>query len=259
MSMRHAALAGFVLALSTASQGADPFLPYVAEDYDPRKFRVTTRDIQHGAALIRVVQARTIGKQKGPPRICRAWLMVDVGERPVFERYFGDINPLGGSFGLFVPARQVPSPYFAVVKLGDHDGRLFLVHRDGRVIDLEGGFYIVSEDKRLVLSQYASDLARVVVFDVAAGAPLFVARDLPHIHDWYLIDGNYVFTEAEWDLEDKAGPRAKEGVIHRFDLEEQEVEELDIEAEDLRGARRLAYTFDPRKLRDCTTPPAPRR
>jgi hypothetical protein len=251
-------LFGALLALCLPAHGRDAFQPYVAEDYDRKQLRITTRDIQHGRALIRIVQARKIGKQKIAPRVCRAWLMVDVDGRPVFERYFGDINPLGASFGLFVPTRQVPKPYFAVVKLGDHDGRLFLIHEDGRVLDIEGGYYVVSEDRKLIFSQYASDVTRVVVFDVAAGAPLFVARDLPPIQDWFLIDGNYVFTEAEWDLEDKAGPRAKEGVIHRFDLEQHEVEELDIEAEDLRGARRLAHTFDPRKLRDCTTPPAPR-
>lgn len=252
-------LLGGLLALCLPAHGKDPFQPYVAEDYDPKQVRITTRDIQHGQALIRIVQARKIGKQKTAPRVCRAWLMVDVGGKPVFERYFADINPAGASFGLFLPGRQVPSPYFAVVKLGDRDGRLFLIHRDGRVLDLEGGRYIVSEDKKLVFSQYASDVTRVVVFDVAAGAPMFVARDLPHIHDWYLIDGNYVFTESEWDSDNKGGLRARDGILHRFDLEDREIEELEIEADDLRGARKVAYTFDPRQHRDCTTPPERRR
>lgn len=253
-----AALFGLLLAIGTAD-AKDPFQPYVAEDYDPKQVRITTRDIRHGEALIRIVQVRKIGKQKAAPRACRAWLMVDVGGKPVFERYFADIDPAGASFGLFLPARQVPSPYFAVVKLGDRDGRLFLVHQDGRVLDLEGGFYIVSQDKRVIFSQYASDVNKVVVFDVASGATLFVARDLPHIHDWYLIDGNYVFTESEWDADAKGGLSAKEGVLYRFDLEDKEVEELDAEAEDLRGARKVAYTFDPRQSRDCTSPPERRR
>ena len=251
--------AGLLLALSPAVEAADPFQPYVAEDYDPKQFRITTRDIQHGQALIRMVQLRKIGRQKTAPRVCRAWLMVDVAGKPVFERYFADIDPVGASFGLFLPGRQVPKPYFAIVKLGDYDGRLFLIHEDGRVIDLEGGFYIVSQDKQFIFSQHASDVDRVVVFDVAAGATHFVARDLPHIHEWFLIDGNYVFTEAEWDSDDKAGPRAKEGVLYRFDLEDREVEELDVEADDMRGARKVAYTFDPRQHRDCTSPPERRR
>ena len=259
MSLQRAIGFGLMLALNAPAEAADPFQPYAAEDYDPKQFRITTRDIQHGRALIRLVQLRKIGKQKTAPRICRAWLMVDVDGKPVFERYFGDINPVGGSFGLFVPGRQVPKPYFAVVKMGDHDGRLFLVHEDGRVHDIEGGYYIVSEDKQIVFSQYASDVTKVAVFDLAAGATLFVARDLPHIHDWLLLDKNYVFTEAEWDPEDKNGPHAKEGVLYRFDLEDREVEELEVEDDDLHGARKLAYTFDPRKSRDCTTPPAPRR
>jgi len=246
-----------LLAVCAPAHGKEPFQPFAAEDYDPKQFRVTTRDIQHGQALIRIVNARKIGKQKSAPRVCRAWLMVDVAGKPVFERYFADIDRSGGPFGLFLPGRQVPSPYFAVAKLGDHDGRLFLIHQDGRVLDIEGGFYIVSQDRKTIFSQYASDVNRVIVFDVAAGATLFVARDLPHVHEWFLLDGNYVFTEAEWDGDSKGGMHAREGVLYRFDLEDREVEELDVEAEDMKGAKKVVYTFDPRQQRDCTSPAPP--
>ena len=196
--MKGASTLGFalLLALSQASHGKEVFRPFDAAEYDPKVFRVTARDIQHGQAMIRIVQARKVARHKGPPRICRAWLTVDVGGQAVYQRYFSDIDSVGAAFGLFVPTRQVPAPYFAIAKLGDYDGRLFLIHQDGRVLDIEGGFYIVSEDRRLIFSQYASDVPKVVVFDVAAGAPLFVARDLPQIQDWYLVDGNYVFTES---------------------------------------------------------------
>ena len=48
-----------------------------------------------------------------------------------------DIEPVGFSYGLFVPKRQPVPSYFVALKEGDYDGRLLL----------PGGFYFVTRGK----------------------------------------------------------------------------------------------------------------
>jgi hypothetical protein len=237
------------------SQEDSTFRPYVAADHDAKRFRVTRRRFTHGEASIELIQALKVARDKQSPFSCRAWLTVSVAGRPVFRRYYDDIDPVGAEYGLFVPSTQVPAPFFAVLKIGDYNGRLFLIRTDGRVFDLEGGLYILSADRRQVLSEHHSDASKLIVFDLATSERVFESGELPAIHHWYELNGSYLFTESEWRQQDQGNAHEKEGVAHRYHATAHKIIRQTGAGADLRAARRLKYSFDPRDYPSCTVAP----
>jgi hypothetical protein len=239
------------------SQDDSTFRTYVAADYDPKRLRVTRRQFTHGDATIEVIQARKIARDNRAPFSCRAWLTVSVAGRPVFLRYYADMDAGGAEFGLFVPpsSAQVPAPFFAVLKIGDYNGRLFLIRTDGRVFDMPGGLYILSADRRQLFSEHHSDASKLIVFDLATSERVFESGELPSIHHWYEVNGSYAFTESEWRQQDKGTAHEKEGVLHRYNAATRNIISQTGPYVDLRGAQKLEYTFNPHDYPSCTVAP----
>jgi hypothetical protein len=237
------------------AQSDTSFHPYVAANYDAKKFKVTRKQFTHGQTSIEVIQAVKIARDQSPPWGCRAWLLVAVAGRPVFQRYFDDIEAVGDTSGLFVPSTQLPAPFFAVLKIGDYNGRLFLIRDDGRVFDIPGGSYFLSPDRRRLLSDYHSDESRIVVFDLKTSEPVFESKELPSIHNWYELNGTYAFTESEWRKQDQGSAHEKEGVLYHYDAVTGGIVRDTGAAADLKAARPLKYTFDPHDSPSCTTAP----
>jgi hypothetical protein len=121
--------------LSVASASAQVTAPkekiaFRAGDYPPGKFKITQKSLTHGTVNIRVIQVKNLGYTMDPDT-CRAWLEVRKGNQLLKRFYYRDINPVGSSFGLFLPKQQPSSDDFVAVKEGDYDGRLLLVDKDG--------------------------------------------------------------------------------------------------------------------------------
>jgi hypothetical protein len=128
---------------------------FIASQYNSDDFKVSQAEFRNGDAVIRIIEVKRISERVDvPPYACRAWLEVTKANKSTFRRYFDNIEPVGTSYGLFVPEVQPPGPFFAVAKNGDYDGRLFLVRKDGKVFDVIGGSYFTTEDKRYLFSQY---------------------------------------------------------------------------------------------------------
>lgn len=240
------------LLLPLMSDGAEPYKPFIAKQYSPDDFKISQAEFRNGDAVIRIIQAKKISKKYDkPPYTCRAWLDVMRGKQTMFRRYFDDIDAVGFSYGLFVPEVQPPPPFFAVVKNGDYDGRLFLVHKDGKVFELVGGFYFISENKRYLFSHYASDTSGLAVFDLQEGRVVFSSDKLPvYQHQWYIRKSSYFFTASEW-LGSSGMPREKEGVAYFYDFESHEIIEKKITSTELAASKSVAYDFDPRECEDC--------
>ncbi len=245
-----------IIAGNARSSPDDNSQPFIQEDYDSKDYQVSKSEFRNGNALIRIIQAKKISRNYSkPPNICRAWIEVTRAKQTAFNKYFDDIDAVAFSYGLFIPDVQPPAPYFAVVKNGDYDGHLYLVNENGKVDDLMGGFYFMTDDRQYIFSQYVSDEPGLVVFDLKAGRTVYSSNKIPYIHQWYVKDGVYFFTESEWIRSNPGTATEKAGVAHFYDFKKQQIISKKITAAEIAAAKKLAYDFDPRKYRDCTTEP----
>lgn len=243
-----------VMAGDKQSPPDDKFHPFIQKDYDPKT--VSQNEFRNGSALIRIIQAKRMSKNSDEaPLICRAWIEIVRANQTTFSKYFDDIDPVGFSYGLFIPKIQPPAPYFAIVKNGDYDGRLYLVNEDGKVEDLMGGFYFITSDKRYLFSQYASDGTGLVVFDLKAGRTVYSSDKIPYIYQWYVNDGVYFFTEAEWIRSNRGIATEKAGIAHFYDLKTQQITSREITAAEIAAAKKLAFDFNPDTYNNCTMEP----
>lgn len=233
--------------------GEQTYRTFAADEYNSKEFKISQRDINHDDMIIQIIQAKKLINFTESPHYCRAWFNIIKSKQNVFQRYYDDIGPVGFSFGLFVPKVQPPTPYFAIVKNGDYDGRLFLVRSDGKVYDLMGGFYFITKDKRYLFSKYASDMEGLVVFDLKSDRIVFSSDKIPYIHQWYVKDDNYFFTESEWISSNLGKPTQKAGLAYIYDFKTHQIFSKTITAVEMATAKTLAYDFDPREYEDCIT------
>lgn len=249
-----ALIAAFHLVPSTGISAEPASRPFVANDYPSEQFQVSATEIKNGNIKINIRQAKKTKDFEQSPHSCRAWLDVEKSANTIFSSYYDDIDAVGFSYGLFVPKAQPKSPYLAVVKNGDYNGRLFLLRSDGKVHDLLGGFYFFAKDKRYVFSEYASDTSGLRVFDLIAGEVVFSSEKLPYIHQWYEKNGTYFFTETEW--RDNSGRATeKAGTVHIFDFKLKKLVEKKVSRAYFEKAKVVEWDFDPRKYEDCTSTP----
>jgi len=234
----------------TVSNGGDSYKPYVQKQYSINDFSITHSDFHHGNVVIKIIQAKKkADKYNEPPYLCRAWLDVSKAKNRIYQKYFDDIDAVGFSYGLFVPKIQPPSPYFAVVKNGDYDGKLFLVRKDGKVFDLMGGFFFITKNRRYLFSEYASDTTGLAVFDLRNGRVVFSSMELPaEMSHWYEKKGEYYFTAEpdSYNVPDKI-------IAYFYDFSANKIIERTISGAELADSIPVTYDFDPREYENCTT------
>ncbi|TAN35453.1 MAG: hypothetical protein EPN23_11125 [Verrucomicrobia bacterium] len=233
------------------SNGADAYKGFIMKQYPSNNFSVSQADIHHGDVFIKVIEAKRLERHAESPHFCRTWLFVNKGNRAIYKKYFDNIEAVGFSYGLFIPKVQPPYPYFTVVKNGDYDGRLFIVHKDGKVFDLLGGFYFITENKRYIFSHYASDTSGLAIFDLRTGRVVFSSVDVPaYQHQWYTNNGTYFFTASEWT--DKSGmAHETKGIAYFYDFKTHKIKEKSMSNSELAASKPVEYDFDPREYEDC--------
>jgi hypothetical protein len=246
---------GLQLLAPSTGHSEQTYSAFTPDQYNSNEFKISQRDIKHGDIILRIIQAKKLINFTEPPHHCRAWLDIIKSKKNVLHRYYDDIGPVGFSFGLFVPKVQPPSPYFAVIKIADYDGRLFLVRNDGKVHDLMGGFYFITKDKRYLFSQYASDIEGLVVFDLKKDRIVFSSDKISYIHQWYINGENYLFTESEWIKTNLGKPTEKGGVAYFYDFNSHQIIPKNMTAAEMAATKALSYDFDPRESDDCITEP----
>ena len=235
-----------------------PFRPFMQEDYRGPDFQVSTQTFPHGRFKIRVTQARrTALHAESPPYACRAWLEIGEKGENIWQRGFDDIAPANFSYGLFVPAKA-PSPrYFAVIKTGDNDGRLFLIDReDGSVHELPGGFFFITADKRYLFSEYAGEQQQFVVFDLIAGKIVLdtktseTARMPGEIYDWYYDGKKYFFTIVKGDEKRKGVIAEDRGRLYEVNFKRPGIAPV---SPDFSRIFHKNWDFDPRDFMNCSS------
>lgn len=251
-----------LIALSAPVHGQDQaqFTPFDRGEYSAEAFSVTARTYPHGRVKVKVTQAKRVDTlPKSPPYFCSAWLEVAEGGKNVWQRSFEDIRPSGFSYGLFVPQKPPAPRYFALVKAGDNDGRLYLVDReDGTVFDLPGGFYFVTMDNRYLFSEYAGATQQVAVFDLIAGKILLdtktsEAAQLPgEIYDWYYDGRRYFFTVVKGEANSDGMVAEDRSTLYEVNLRHPGIAKVPADFSTLHHKR---WDFDPRTLKDCFSDP----
>ena len=240
-----------LILIPEASKGADPYQPFIKDQYPSKDFAVSQKEFHNGEVLIKIIEAKKISRTHNePPHFCRTWLSV-IKSKNIYKKYYDDIEPVGFSYGLFIPKVQPPLPYFAVVKNGDYDGRLFLIRKDGKVFDLMGGFYFITKNKRYVFSEYASDSSGLAVFDLRAGRVVFSTEKIPaEMYQWYEKNGTYFFTASEWNDEDNS---YYDHFAYFYDFKKNKIIEKVITKAEITASLPVKFDFDPREYEDCTT------
>jgi hypothetical protein len=183
--------------LPVLANESDKYRPFNKKEYDKNEFDVSSVSLRHGDITLEVHDVKRREKpRKEPVHFCRAWVNVKKGDKSMYRKYYDDIEPVGFSYGIIVPQIQPPAPYFAAVKNGDYDGRLFLVnYKNGKVMDLMGGFYFITKDKRYLFSEYASDGNGLEIIDLNKCVVIYSTEKLPcEIMGWYEKKGIYIFT-----------------------------------------------------------------
>jgi len=190
------------------------------KSYPAGSFHVSSRDYSVGDFTVRIIQAKRVYDSSAPPpSYCRAWLEVRGDGRILSQAYFDDIEPVGGSFGVFLPKNQPLDDYFMALKDGDYDGRLLLIGKDGSLTNLPGGGLFMTSDKRYIIGIHGSDYASPFVIDVVRHQLVIDGEKekLPGVGDWYRDKIGYFYTEDKEDGQ-LPDPNQKTVAIRRLDL-----------------------------------------
>ncbi|MFC1584488.1 hypothetical protein ACFL5V_02955 [Fibrobacterota bacterium] len=233
-----------------AGYGSVEFNP---KDYPRNLFEIHEQTYPHGDVTIRITHVR----RKDPSSaggnsfyLCRAWLSIEKQGVTVKEFNYPDIAPVEGEYGLFVPQQQPSKEFFLVVKVGDYDGLLKLIDRQGNVTNLPGGYYFLAGDS-ILFSEYHSDLPGLAAFDLRHRQLLFKRFHIPHILQWYKAGGTYFYTEPIQPLRKAGSSTRKPGVIHVYDFDSNKLKQKTHVSEWQAHPQKINYDFDPWNYGNC--------
>jgi len=207
----------------------------------------------HGSIKIQVSQVKKAKSEfkssSVGPRWCRASVEIIKGNDVIERIYHNDIRPVGHYYGVFVPKVQPSSKYFLLVKLGDYDGRLYLIDNQGSVTDLPGGLYFITQDRRYLFSQYLRDESTFLVFDLQLGKTVYISSGIPSIHQWYKKNERYFFTVSKW-TDGSSLPTENSEIVYVYNPDSHKLFKKKGTTW-LKDASKQIFDFDPKTYRDC--------
>jgi hypothetical protein len=228
-----------------AQNGKGPEKPFRPADYPPARFRVTEAEHVLGGLKVRLIQAK---EKSGTTFVCRGWIEIrPAGGAPKWiER--GDLEPVGSSFGLFVPSHQPSRELFLIVELKNYDGNLLLIDKKGTLRQVPGGSYFVDLPHRLLFSRSFSDVPPfLAVIELDTGKTVFQGIN-EEIVRWYRIGADLFLIKANLE-----GPVRQTGYF--FDFATKIFQTRKVTPEMWSRAEPVDNDFDPRWYQDCTSEP----
>jgi hypothetical protein len=235
-----------LMAVSAAGQ-TPPTPSFDAVQYPKASYTTTTRVIHKDKVEISATQVKPTNQEAS--FFCRAWVTITAGGKVTNTLYFPDIDPVAGSFGLFVPIEQPVPDYLFLMKFGDYDGRLYLVDASGAVTNLKGGWFFLDSSKRYLYSQYASDQPELLVFDLTEKRAIFHS-EIPVTAAWFQNGDKYLFLS-----EDDQSASHENGMVQLkiVDLLGQKISSVNMSEQQIERLPRVKSPVEAehRKFRDC--------
>ncbi len=160
------------------------------------KFLTTADTSNFGQVQIITTMVTPKGTSNG--FLCRSWLTVRKSDKLLKQKFY-EIEPVGGCSGLFLPSFQPLENYFIISKFGDYEGQTLLIDTSGKLIELTGGSFSISTDKKYLFSLWDSDLSGITVFDLTKGKTIMSKEieDDKQYGDIYFQDGKYYVSYFE--------------------------------------------------------------
>lgn len=233
---------------SSYAQRHDKFEAFNPSDYPANKYQIKLDSASFFQFKIEIRQVKNNKMTNSQSDFyCRAWLSVTRGNKIIQQIYYASIEPVGSCGGLFIPDKQPVKDYFIISKLGDYDGKIFILDKNGKFTEKSGGPFSISKDHHYLFSDYYSDLSGLTVYDLRQNLVLFSDTIEPvSLADWYFQDKKY-FAEI-WDA--KAN-RVKRNQIAVFDPKTKKLIISEVEKNYARMENKLPVYNDNRNINDC--------
>jgi hypothetical protein len=188
----------FLLFFSLAALGQQQKrVAFKKSAYPASKFLVTTDTSFFGG--IQIITAMVTHKGRSSAGfLCRSWLIIKKSDR-ILKQKFYDIEPVGGCSGLFSPSKQPLEDYFIISKFGDYEGETLLIDTSGKLIELIGGSFLISTDRKHLFSIWNSDLTGITVYDLV-NRKIILSKEVEGYHEYrdiYFQSGNYYVSYYE--------------------------------------------------------------
>lgn len=222
-----------------------------AIDYPSKSFSTTTKEYKLDSITIRLIQVKTKpGQQNVEPYACRAWLRTEKSGHIIKQIYFNDIEALGWKYGLFTPRIQPMQDHFVVCKIGDYDGRLYVIDKYGHIADYPGGKFLITADRKYLITEHSADGDdTITVINIANAKKLFSTPIKGEIYQWYQ-GGSVIFYRASIEVVKNQTWAENKDTAYILDFKGKQV----VIGPDLKGSEhtmKLTYTLDIKKLNDC--------
>ena len=227
---------------------------------DPQVVDISTRDYSLGKIRISVTNAKLRDGEKAQTALyaCAAWLRVWKDQVEVERIVYKNIEPVGSSYGIFVPEEQPGRDFFVAVKLGDYDGDTIVIDRQGVLRIHHGGQYFRTKDTRYLIMILDSDLWGLEVMNLQTGAVTYNTFKLSgaeegslpdRINRWYWTPSIGYFGIEVDDLAEL--PSKASTSVFRFDDESGTFARVSIPSRNIRNAEAVVLDFDPIEYEDC--------
>ena len=236
------------IAGSSYAQRHDKFEAFNPSDYPANKYQIKLDSASFFQFKIEIRQLKRTGPTNAPSDFyCRAWLSVTQGNKIIQQIYYASIDPVGSCGGLFIPDKQPVKDYFIISKLGDYDGKIFILDKNGKFIEKSGGPFSISKDHHYLFSDFYSDLSGLTVYDLRKNLVLFSDTIEPiSLAGWYYQDKKH-FAEI-WDAKANSVNHTQ---IAIFDLKTNKLVLTNIDKNYTKPANKLATYNDNRNIKDC--------
>jgi hypothetical protein len=181
--------------LSTEKKGKNaeqPILEFKYIDYPASKFNLQIDSFTLGAYLIEFIQVTNKSDDNEP--LCRSWFRLKQFGKVANQVYFDNIKPNITCAGIYIPEIQPRKDFFIASKFGDNDGKLIVINRLGEIKLLKGGQFYLTNDKRLIFTNHASEENGLTVFDLNTEKVLFEGKVSKPLADWYYQDSRFFAT-----------------------------------------------------------------
>lgn len=131
-----------------------------------------------------------------PDSGCNAWVDVYNDKKITKTFFYRKAEALGGIAGVEFLSQTIPD-YLLVVKHGDSDGKTIYIHKDGKVLETDGGINTQLIENKYIINFHECDngYCGYSIFDAKAGRIVASKKDL-HIAEIYEDQGNIIFNTA---------------------------------------------------------------